>query len=287
MRKVQPVEQKTLGFGVWSGFPQPMRQTHAHTELEWNFLICGSMRYFIGGRFCQIPAGRLAVFWAGIPHVLINSDAKTECIWVTLPLAWFMQWQMAEPMVRRLLSGEIMFEPKESAEQTEFDLALLSRWARDMQSASADWRRVVLLEVEARLRRLALGLAQHGAPAADAPAGSALERVTAFIGRHYRESLSIARIAREAGLHPNYLMQLFKRNCGMGLWEYVQRLRISHAQRLLLMSDAKILDVAYDSGFASASRFYESFNRLCVQTPKDYRRRYGRPPAAARSDAAI
>ena len=88
-------------------------------------------------------------------------------------------------------------------------------------------------------------------------------------------------------MHPNYLMQLFKRNCGMGLWEYVQRLRISHAQRLLLMSDAKILDVAYDSGFASASRFYESFNRLCVQTPKDYRRRYGRPPAAARSDAAI
>jgi AraC-like DNA-binding protein len=182
------------------------------------------------------------------------------------------QWKMAEPMARRLLSGEIIFEPKESAEQTEWDRALLSRWARDMQGASADWRRVVLLEVEARLRRLALGLAQHGVPAAKAPAGSTLERVTAFIGRHYREPLSIARIAREAGLHPNYLMQLFKRNCGMGLWEYVQRLRISHAQRLLLMSDAKILDVAYDSGFASASRFYECFNRLCGQTPKDYRR---------------
>jgi len=44
--------------------------------------------------------------------------------------------------------------------------------------------------------------------------------------------------------------------------------------------------VAYDSGFASASRFYESFNRLCGQTPKDYRRRYGRPPTAARSAAA-
>lgn len=73
-------------------------------------------------------------------------------------------------------------------------------------------------------------------------------------------------------MHPNYLIPLFKRNCGMGLWEYVQRLRISHAQRLLLMSDAKILDVAYDSGFASASRFYECFNRLCGQTPKDYRR---------------
>jgi AraC-like DNA-binding protein len=273
MGRIRLVTQETLGFKVWRGFPRAMIESHAHTELEWNFLLSGSMRYFIGGRFYEIQAGRLAVFWAGIPHVLREIGAGTECIWVTLPLAWFMQWRISGPVSRRLLSGEILFEPEGATGQTEWDRTLLSHWVENMRSASADWRRVVMLEAEARLRRLALALDRHTSPLAPGtPAGPALARVTAFIGCHYREDLSIAQIAGHAGLHPNYLMQLFKRSCGMGLWEYVLRLRISHAQRLLLMSNATILDVAYDSGFTSASRFYETFRRLTGQTPGHFRR---------------
>jgi transcriptional regulator GlxA family with amidase domain len=42
--------------------------------------------------------------------------------------------------------------------------------------------------------------------------------------------------------------------------------RLFHARRLLATTDRKLLDIAMEreSGFGSASRFYESFTRACV-----------------------
>jgi AraC family transcriptional regulator, melibiose operon regulatory protein len=269
-REPRKVEHTTIGFKVWRGFPGTMLASHMHGELEWNFLLTGTTRYFLAGRFCEIPAGRLAVFWAGMPHVMSTSQKPCELIWVTLPLAWFMQWGLPEEFTQRLLRGELLLEPDRSLEP--LDRLLLARWVEDMKSGQPEAKRVVLLEVEARLRRMALGSDKHDAARhATGEGSSPIEKVTEYIGNHYREELSVVLLSKLAGLHPNYLMQLFKRRCGMGLWEYILQLRTSHAQRLLLMTDAKVLDVALDSGFGSASRFYETFTRLCGQTPRQYR----------------
>ena len=66
-------------------------------------------------------------------------------------------------------------------------------------------------------------------------------------------------IASHAGLHPKYLMRVFKKLCGVSVWEYLTRLRVSHAQRLLITSDMKVLDVAMESGFSSVAPFYAAF----------------------------
>ena len=130
-----------------------------------------------------------------------------------------------------------------------------------------------MLEVEARLRRLGrrVSCESGGAPAAQDATGRHVERLAAFMAGHYRESLSVARITQAVGLHPNYAMQLFKQRCGMGMWEYLTRLRISHAQRLLLTTPWKVGRIALESGFASPSRFYEAFVRVSGCTPRDYR----------------
>ena len=43
------------------------------------------------------------------------------------------------------------------------------------------------------------------------------------------------------------------------------------AERLLATTDMKIVDIAFASGFGSASRFYSAFEALCRQSPKKYR----------------
>ncbi len=47
--------------------------------------------------------------------------------------------------------------------------------------------------------------------------------------------------------------------------------RIAHAQRLLATTDAKVIDVANESGFPSLSRFYAAFRSVCGQTPNAFR----------------
>jgi AraC family transcriptional regulator, melibiose operon regulatory protein len=73
------------------------------------------------------------------------------------------------------------------------------------------------------------------------------------------------------GLNPNYAMTVFREGCGLSLWEYVTRLRISHAQRLLLTTDWTMERVALDCGFGSSSRFFAAFRRICGMTPRQYR----------------
>ncbi|MDQ3162918.1 MAG: helix-turn-helix domain-containing protein [Actinomycetota bacterium] len=49
------------------------------------------------------------------------------------------------------------------------------------------------------------------------------------------------------------------------------RLRVSHAQRLLLTSELPVEQVARESGFSSSTSFYRTFRRLCGCTPRAYR----------------
>jgi len=72
-------------------------------------------------------------------------------------------------------------------------------------------------------------------------------------------------------LHPNYAMSLFKKAFGTTLIEYLTHHRVSHAQRLLATTDEKIVEVAFNSGFNSISRFNEAFRRACNCAPREYR----------------
>ncbi len=260
------------GLQCWRGRPGSMPAAHIHTDIEWNLILEGSITYLLAGRLQTIPRGRLAVLWAGVPHRLVERAPQTKMAWLTLPLPWFLDWQLDKSFTRHLLRGHLVLEPDASAFARDDEM--LARWATDLKDPSSESRRIVTMEVEARLRRLARAVgarAPSRAPSAPTDAGH-LERLARAIGERYREpDVSVQRLADTVGLHPNYAMNLFKRGSGMSLWEYLTRVRVSHAQRLLLTTDWKIARIAIDSGFVSASRFYDAFQRVCAQTPRAYR----------------
>jgi AraC-like DNA-binding protein len=160
------------------------------------------------------------------------------------------------------------------------DEHLLQRWVDDLADPSAEMRQIVLLELEARLRRLALHFESAGAPAANASesgtVGSGLAAVgmlARYICDHYREDIAVEQIAGAAHLHPNYAMTLFRRHTGMTLNGYLVLQRVAHAQRLLTTTERSVSDIARDSGFGSPSRFYEAFRRQTGSAPLAFRRK--------------
>lgn len=260
----------SLGFRVWRARPRVMERAHSHCDIELNFLLSGEVEYFFAGHFRQLRPGEVTLFWAGTPHVLTRAAPETEMIWAVIPLAWFLQWRFSPGFVESLLRGQSFVLSAES----ELHRALLSRWCREWEEtegAPGATRKIISLELEALLHRVA-----RPAPAStqrDVAGGAQIEKLTAFIARHYNRDLSVAQIARAAGLHPNYAMPLFKAQCGLSLWEYVTRLRVSHAQYLLLTTTRTLGDIARDAGFASESRFYAAFGKYAGCAPTVWRRR--------------
>lgn len=276
-RSPAPVETKhenEMGLRVWrQRHTGVMARPHTHPDIEVNFLFSGSFAYLHGGTVVPVEAGRFTVLWGGIPHQAVEPGIISEGIWITLPLAWFLQWQLPHALGERLFAGEIV-----SSEPEPADRAALERWCADAASADAGLRRAMLLEIEARFHRLALSApaAPRRRKEAHAVDGVAqLAGVTRFIARHYREQLTVGDIAADAGLHPKYLMRVFKKQCGTSVWEYLTRLRVSHAQRLLVTTDMKVLDVAMESGFSSVAPFYAAFaEHTRGLRPLDYRRQH-------------
>lgn len=270
------------GFTCVRWNPSPMRRPDRHNEVEINFLGSGWVTYLLGGRKVRVEANRLSAFWAAIPHQIIEYGEETEYFVATIPLPWFLQCRLPDALVQPLLQGQLISDA--TTDRTVADAQLFAHWERDLQEPQADLKKAVLLEMEARLLRLALAITpaqKSGAAAARkrhvtlSEGGlNKVEQMACLIAQRYTERLTVDEIGRSVKLHPNYAMNLFQKTFGTTLIEYLTQHRVSHAQRLLATTDQKIVDVAFSSGFSSISRFNDAFRRACGCAPREYRQHH-------------
>ena len=269
------------GFTCVRWNPEPMRRPDRHNEVELNFLGSGWLTYLLGGRKVRVEANRLNAFWAAIPHQIIDYGDETEYFVATIPLPWFLQCQLPDNLVQPLLQGRMLSEP--AADSAILDQELFARWEQDLERPHPEAKKAVLLEMEARLRRLAItvpaprhtrrpGAARHAALGQGSL--NKVEQMACLIAQRYTERLTVDDIGRSVKLHPNYAMSLFQKTFGTTFIDYLTQHRVSHAQRLLATTDMKIVDVAFSSGFSSISRFNDAFRRACKCSPRQYRQHH-------------
>lgn len=264
-------EFSAFGLAGYHGPPQPMARYHRHHEIELNLVECGALSYLFGAATAPLPAGQLAVFWGVLPHRVAHVEPGTLFHWLTIPLGQFLSWRLPPELTRQVLAGLPVYDQDTS--RAGLDQALLGQWQRDLRAATPERHTIVQLEVEARLRRLALGVAAACAKPPPLAAGGErkIELIARLIAERYAEPLRVRDLAAAAGLHPHYAMQLFRKTFGMSLLEYLAQHRVAHAQRLLITTDAPVAAIGLDCGFGSASQFYAIFKRTCGHAPGAYR----------------
>ena len=247
---------------------------HRHNEIELNFLESGRLTYELGGRTLPVPVRALSVFWGGNPHRCVEWAPDGKIWTLSIPLGIFLSWGLPrETFVHPLLKGDILHERDPGV--ADFDETLMRRWCADIHfAAPADrhlQREALLLEARARLLRLALRAGNvRGRRRLAAEPGCVGKMLQHIAARHTDPALNIGEIARHAGVNPTYAVDVFKKTCGVTPMRYVCQQRIAHAQRLLATTDAKILDIALDSGFGSVSQFHHVFHAATGVTPREY-----------------
>jgi len=270
------------GFTCEQWMPQRMKRPDRHNEIELNLLLEGEIVYLFGGRTVTIRAGHLGVFWASTPHQIISCSGDAPYCVVTIPLHWFLTCRLPGSTVQHLLNGEVVIE---ALERQRLDEELFRQWMEDLEQPEIARKQIALLEMEARLHRLALNAKPyqpmpqrvHEEKALETSGTEKVARIAYFIAQNYTEPLTVEKIAQFADLHPNYAMELFRRMLGTTLIDYISQHRVTHAQRLLVTSDESILDVAFSSGFNSLSRFNTVFKARSGCTPRSYRRNHRLP----------
>jgi AraC-like DNA-binding protein len=106
-----------------------------------------------------------------------------------------------------------------------------------------------------------------------APAeGDWLQTVRFYIAGHLdRPELTLTEIAGQVHLSPAYVSRTFKQQCGLGLTDYIQELRVEKAEQLL-GTGKSLSEIASDCGFSSLRTMRNVFMKHKGKTPSACRR---------------
>lgn len=85
-------------------------------------------------------------------------------------------------------------------------------------------------------------------------------------------SLTVAGLAKRAGVSEPYFRRKFQDVCGCGPARYLTQMRLNHAERLMGEEQWTLEECALQSGFSSLSYFCRVFKRNYGVTPAKYRR---------------
>ncbi len=262
------IDFASIGLRCWTGAMVAMPRAHRHDEIELNLLVRGAIHYLHGGRRVVVRAGELGALWGAVPHQATAHDPDTQCHWLTVPLGWFLARNPPSRLVQTLLDGRLALD---RGGDLAVDVAQFKRWQVDLASADKEARAIVLLELEARLRRLATRMSEPRAAGDAGAAPAAVERMAAFIAQRCADDIDVRAIAATADLHPKYATTVFRRAMGVALHDYLIRQRLARAQMLLATSDDTVLEIALASGFGSLSRFHAAFQAHLETTPARWR----------------
>ncbi len=101
---------------------------------------------------------------------------------------------------------------------------------------------------------------------------SPIKSAVEYIEKHFREKLTVDKVAAAVSLSPNYFSHVFKTSRGESFTELLNRLRIEEAKRLLSEGTRKVYEVADLVGYGDYKYFSTVFKRIVGVSPNYYGR---------------
>ncbi|MCQ2518225.1 MAG: response regulator [Lachnospiraceae bacterium] len=98
-----------------------------------------------------------------------------------------------------------------------------------------------------------------------------IEKAESFIKDNYMKDLSLDDISRYCNVSSYYFSKLFKQKTGENYVEYLNRVRIENAKRMLSESDDSIKMVCSSVGFSDPNYFSRAFKKYEGVTPTEYK----------------
>ncbi len=109
-------------------------------------------------------------------------------------------------------------------------------------------------------------------PSLDQDAPRIIQKVMSYILDNFKDTVSLSEAARIAGMGESSFSRFFKKNSGNNFVDYVRKLRVSHACRILSETNMPVTEVCFEAGYNNISNFNRHFLAEKGVTPSRYRR---------------
>ncbi len=92
-----------------------------------------------------------------------------------------------------------------------------------------------------------------------------------YIEQHYQQRLTLAVLARQAGMSASHFQKVFKQHIGISPRQYQENCRLQQFKQSLKTGES-VTQAIHDSGYESTSRIYDKLDAHMGMTPSRYRK---------------
>lgn len=96
--------------------------------------------------------------------------------------------------------------------------------------------------------------------------------IRAYIDANLGKALSLDGIAKHFNISKYYLCRLFKENTGLSIVDYINRMRMIYAERLINQGKYSFTEIANMTGFNNLTHFDRTFKKITGISPSSYKK---------------
>ncbi|MGN1139066.1 MAG: helix-turn-helix domain-containing protein [Ruminococcus sp.] len=100
------------------------------------------------------------------------------------------------------------------------------------------------------------------------------KRVLEYIGKNYKNEISLNDMANLVGLSPAYFSKYFKNITGTSFTHYLNGIRLDYAIKDMLARNSSVTEAALENGFPNVKSFITMCKKVYGSTPAQYKKHY-------------
>ncbi len=264
-------------------------QMHCHDFVEIAYVCQGKGRHVFGDRQLAVSRGDLFIINVDTPHCFYPNDtANTDGLTVynCMFRPDFPQQLTVEATIMRQITHLFLYQSIYSEEtghapilrlagRPQLDAeGILADMLHEYGAAEAGYIDMLRLMLGQLLIILYRAAQQDDADNEERCRRQLIGQAIDFLQENYADKLSLDRISQQAYLSRSYFSALFRKTTGISVFDYIQKLRIGQACRLLAETGDKVTAIASAVGYSDYRFFNQVFRKLTGVTAQEYRRKY-------------
>ncbi len=243
---------------------------HWHNSLEIVYMLRGHMTIEFPRGQVRIGPEEFVVVNSGAVHAVLSE--ANEALVLQVPFGLLLRTIEQYELV----TFRVSMQPETEAERAR--LARLRALFQSLHRVYTAQEDGYLLRfhslVYALLYELVQGFATREAPSAyvrNAPYLSRLRQILQYLDAHHAQKLRVPALAAEMGYNADYLSRFFKNHMGVGLVEYLYRLRLNYVYRELCETDDPIRVIFERHGCGNEKHVEKLFRTRYGASPREIR----------------
>ncbi|MBR2343483.1 MAG: helix-turn-helix transcriptional regulator [Clostridia bacterium] len=238
-----------------------MGRQHYHNIFELYYLTAGRCSYFIDNKSYDITPGDLVIIPEGIIHKTMYDGGEHE-----RKLINFSRHYLPKTVIPTLSQLMYIYRNDGATDEVRKFFDLIEQEYNNPDGYTDD-------ALKSYIRLLFLTLARRpNTKISRASSSEFIESTVKYVQRSFAQDITLTEAARLHSVSPEHLSRRFKRETGFGFSEYLNLVRLQHAEQLLAGGEElSISEIAYASGFNDSNYFSDKFKKEYGISPLKFR----------------